>query len=628
VNGRELFVTTRKPSARKPRKKREPIGNNNETPKRGRPRKRQDATTPDGKPVSRTPQTADRIPDNQVPETETEEPFVLDVEDATETSQAETELEPDEERSTWDASELEDSGFEVREYEFETPTRNNRDNSPLPVEPYVSLHSSRHESPVYEEYQVPIPTSSSPPRPSESGSTPYARRASHRFTSPVSTPTSMEQIRRQRARSRSASRERRMSFAPLAPGQGLPPTPRRQSVSPIHATSNVDEEMESIRSPSTQYEDEDGLTDHLSAPLEEIHPVHIEGMTPVRNWAAELAEGAFKFGASPSKFTQLPIANNFAIPPPSPTMEEVSDEDEPESQHSIRESSRLSIDTPLTPKLHPQIGRLKESPIVITSSPPDIPSQPRYQWKSVPIPTPEDQSPAAEEQTFAFPEESQLPLQDEEWEEQPPEDDESEPAISVCQSQVSSRQSSPARSILEDFGDDVIDISSMSPLAAKRAANILLRSQYYSKISFDDETGQRIWDDAQSQAGDYELSQIEISDEVLPEEEVDEEDDEVDEDDADDEQGDQQEGEEAKAEEPIPLPRVSEGEWGKLDWKRLEKCLDYTDGEMNEAIDLFQQRYIGRQREELEMRSKALLLTRRRRVLEGVKVEFILSTDQ
>jgi len=267
---------------------------------------------------------------------------------------------------------------------------------------------------------------------------------------------------------------------------------------------------------------------------------------------------------------------------------------------------------------------LKESPIVITSSPPDIPSQPRYQWKSVPIPTPEDQSPAAEEQTFASPEESQL--QEEEWEEQLPED-ESEPAISVCQSHVSSRQSSPARSILEDFGDHVIDISSMSPLAAKRAANILLRSQYYSKISFDDETGQRIWEDAQSQAGDYELSQIELSDEVLPEQEFDEEDDKVDEDE-DDEQEDEQGGDEVKAEEPIPLPRMSQGEWGKLDWKRLEKCLDYTDGEMNEAIDLFQQRYIGRQSEELEMRCKALLLTRRRRELEGVKVEFILSTDQ
>jgi hypothetical protein len=174
------------------------------------------------------------------------------------------------------------------------------------------------------------------------------------------------------------------------------------------------------------------------------------------------------------------------------------------------------------------------------------------------------------------------------------------------------------------LGDDVVDISSLSPLAAKRAARILLRSTQYEKVTFDDELGGRIWEVASQGAGDYELSRVDIpTDDSEFEHEDDEDDEGIDE---------EEEGEEEEDEVVLPSPvrptRISQGQWTKLDWKRLEKCLDHTDGEIYDAIDLFQERYIGRERVEVEMRSRAVLLARRRRALEGRNVEFILRTGE
>jgi len=325
-----------------------------------------------------------------------------------------------------------------------------------------------------------------------------------------------------------------------------------------------------------------------------------ESMTPVRNWAAEIAEGAFRSDKSPSKIIQLPIASQVS------TIRPVTIEDEEEDyseENNVTADNEDQIDqvedcsaghysvSSSPPKTLPQIARLRESPILITSSPPEEPPQIRYQWKTIvdsPAPVPI------------------LKLESD-----------SEADFSMSQSRVSSsRQSSPARSILTDLGDDVIDISSLSPLAAKRAANILLQSQFYSKVTFDDEEGQKIWQAAQDQAGEYELKQLELSSEQ-EEEDMDEE-----------EEMDEEEMEASPSPTPVGPPRVSHGEWTKLDWKRMEKCLDLTKAEMNDAIDLFLQRYIGREREEVEMRCRAVLLMRRRRALEGRKVGFILSTDE
>lgn len=177
-----------------------------------------------------------------------------------------------------------------------------------------------------------------------------------------------------------------------------------------------------------------------------------------------------------------------------------------------------------------------------------------------------------------------------------------------------------------------MDISSKSPHAAKRAAKILLRSQSFKKIDFDAEEGRRIWEGVVDARGDCDLERGEMSD--------------PDDSDSQSESGeeDEDEGEEDNAEEkedengenrehvilsspPAPL-RVSYGPWTKLEWKRLEKCLDHSNGDLTSTINLFQERYIGREKEELEMRCKAVLLARRRRELEGRKVEFILGTAE
>jgi hypothetical protein len=159
----------------------------------------------------------------------------------------------------------------------------------------------------------------------------------------------------------------------------------------------------------------------------------------------------------------------------------------------------------------------------------------------------------------------------------------------------------------------------MSPLAAKRAANILLQTQYYSKIMFDDGEGRKVWEEATSQAGEFELHQLDLpSDNPSFDYEEGEQ----------EEEEEEEESEEMKVDALDPPPRISHGPWNKLDWKRMEKCLDLTDGDMNDAIELFRERYIGREKEEVEMRCRAVLLTRRRKALEGRKVEFVLATDE
>jgi hypothetical protein len=328
--------------------------------------------------------------------------------------------------------------------------------------------------------------------------------------------------------------------------------------------------------------------------------MHIEGMTPVRNWAAELAEGAFRFDKSPSKIVQFPIQNEFTTIASHPVMIEDEEEDQMLEDDHIIEISDLEDDLPeFTPshaKRFPQISRLQDShasPIVITSSPPSLPTQVHYQWKTKTEPVEDLEEDVKSDYNISM-------------------DDIS---MSQCNLSSRSRQSSPARSILGNMGDDVIDISSTNPLVAKRAADLLLKSNFYSKITFDDDEGRKIWENATEQAGDYELSQIDIPSDAGS---------------VDVDAESESEDEEMQIDSPSPVkelpPRISQGDWTKLDWKRLEKCLNQKDGDMNDAIDLFQERYMGREREEVEMRCKAVMLTHRRRILEGRKVEFILST--
>jgi hypothetical protein len=394
-----------------------------------------------------------------------------------------------------------------------------------------------------------------------------------------------------------------MSFAPIPEWQGLPTTPRR-SVSEDSQVLDVDGVSASSRTTSTE-----ASVQNITKPNSETRQaLYSESMTPVRNWAAEIAEGAFQF-ESPSKFVQLPIESQVATS----TIRRVTVEDEiddcsenndvSEDDEMDQSQYNFSEDSLSAPRAIPQINRLRESPIVITSSPPEQPTRIHYQWKT----TAEPAFPELEPEVSTLESEPGMLLESEQ-------DilSDSDPEISMSRCRISSsRQSSPARSILNGLGDDVIDISSLSPLAAKRAANILLQSPYYSKVTFNDEEGQKIWQDAQSQAGECELSELK-----------------------DEESDDEMEDEESEEKLEVELPtairpsRISHGEWTKLDWKRLEKCLDSTDGEINEAIDLFLGRYIGRKWEEVEMRCRAVVLTRRRRALEGRKVEFILSAGE
>ena len=588
VNGRELFVTTRKPAGKRGRaKKKQDDGDGKETPKRGRTRKRDTPLTPGGTPAIPKRKNAAKPSTPRTEEIEIESVEPVDVLDGTETSQA------DNEEDTQMFSDFgDDGGFDMTtDYHLETPTQNPRDETPLPVEPYRSFRSSPPSSPVYEEYQVPIPTSSSPVRPPRDDSLSFTCLPTPK--SPIQTPTPHDQVKRRRPRSRSASRERRMSIAPIPQWQGLPATPRR-SVSKDFEDMDVDQGSTSTR------------TTDIRSPLQRVmkepnfearQAVYNESMTPVRNWAAEIAEGAFQFDKSPSKLVQLPMASEVAastIPPVTveDEEEEYSEDDDVSADDEIdRSESFFQEFSPSMPKSIPQVNRLRESPIVITSSPPEELPQIHYQWKTVADPPPSE------------PDVSVLESEEE------MSDSLSEPEISMSQCRLSSRQSSPARSILTDLGDDIIDISSLSPFAAKRAANILLQSSYYSKITFDDTEGQKIWRHAQDAAGEYELSQLPYDDNESEEEEEEMEDVE-------------------ESPEPVAPPRISQGEWTKIDWKRLEKCLDFVDGEMNDAIDLFLERYFGREREEVETRCRAVLLTRRRRVLEGRKVGFILSTDE
>jgi hypothetical protein len=167
----------------------------------------------------------------------------------------------------------------------------------------------------------------------------------------------------------------------------------------------------------------------------------------------------------------------------------------------------------------------------------------------------------------------------------------------------------------------------MSPLAAKRAANILLRTPYFDKVNLRDGEDARVWGEVSAREDGLELLKDEISFEA---------DDEITEE-SDAYLGENEVIGETEEEEdksgidspcPVKAPRISQGNWTKLDWKRLEKCLDLTDGDTNDAIDLFLERYVGREREEVELRCKAMMLTRRRHALEGRKVEFLLSTAE
>jgi hypothetical protein len=599
VNGRELFVTTRKPAAkRKPRTKK--TGDElNETPKRGRPRKREESNTPRATPQSPTKKgPAKQDMSTEPKETEMEEMEVVDLVDVLEDGlpEMDDDTQAYTEEDTQVYSDIDAYGLHEEGHEFETPTHDNREDSVLPVEPYRSFHSSPPSSPVYEEYQVPIPTSSSPAKPSSRSilPSPFAPRS---LRDPVHTPTPQEKFRR-RARSRSASRERRMSIAPTPLSQGLPSTPRR-SVSEI--SDSIDEDRFSYSTRSTEVRSVSETPQQPTTDTEiRTQKMHIEGMTPVRNWAAELAEGAFRFDKSPSKLVQFPIQNEFTTTASHPVMIEDEEEDQMLEDEHIIEISDLEDDlpesTPSPAKLHPQISRLQvshESPIVITSSPPSLPTEVHYQWKTKTDPVEDLEEDVKSDYNISM-------------------DDSS---MSRCNLSSWSRQSSPARSILGNMGEDVIDISSTNPLVAKRAADLLLKSNFYSKITFDDDEGRKIWENATEQAGDYELSQIDIpSDDGSEDVEAESE----------------SEDEEMQIDSPSPVkeppPRISQGEWTKLDWKRLEKCLHLRDGDMNDAIDLFQERYTGREREEVEMRCKAVMLANRRRVLEGRKVEFILST--
>jgi hypothetical protein len=632
VSGRELFITTRKPPVkRRPRKKAE----NGETPKRGRPRKRDSTAQPAEEPATPAAQTTDNPATPQTVATEDVE--VLEVEaldhpEKPDESQVDadqgTELEETRRASGFeeDAGIEDEGGFGESQYDLdlETPTRNFRvPDSPLPVEPYTrrfSFHSSPPSSPVYEEYQVPIPTSSSPVRSSDP--------RTPRTATPRSPLDSQKVYRRRTARSRSASRERRMSIAPVPQSQGLPTTPRRSA-------SEESETLErgSVSSQSTQARSP-GILPPLSA-TSSLQPTYSEGMTPVRNWAARVAEGAFQFDTSPGKLAQLRIASRITTP-----MVEYEDDDDDDDEEEAflppeDDTTQRSIySTQDTSSLHlrslPQITRLRESPIVITSSPPLEPKPVHYQWKTVSNPDLEDHM-------------SDLNLSDEEPAlPEPPvylidDDDDDKEQISErsrSQSQYS-RQSSPARSILTDMGDDVISISSVNQRAAQRAAQHLLRSPYYSKVTFDDERGQKVWEQATASAGDYALSPIDddsqledLLDYPVESEELEAEELEREEDGEDEEEQEQQNILSELANTVRAPPRISQGDWTKVDWKRMEKCLDLMDGDTTEAVTLFLERYVGREREEVEMRCRAVLLAKRRRILEGKKVGFILSTHE
>lgn len=513
-----------------------------------------------------------------------------------------------------------EGGFGDSQYDFETSTRSYREqDSPLPVEPYRSFRSSPPSSPLYEEYQVPIPTSSSPVRPFD----PHTPRP----PTPQSPPDHSSVSQRRRARSRSASRERRMSIAPVPKWQGLPATPRRSASedSRVLERDSIGSQSTEPRSPAMQ---------STASSMDPPQPAYSEGMTPVRDWAVQVAEGAFQFDTSPGKLAQLRIASRPTI---ALNEDEENDEDEdaflPQKGDSVKDTETsihfAQDNSTIQPKQPPQISRLRNSPIIITSSPPLEPEPIHYQWKTV---VDVDLDDHISDLNIS---ENEVDAHDATNHEIPDDDDISTPERSRSQSRYASRQSSPARSILTELGDDVIGISSVNQRAAQQAAHFLLRSPHYSKVTFDDDYDQKIWQDAMTNAGGYELSQIEEDSQDILDDPVDLESEEHPEDDMIDEAD---EGEEGEEEEETILgdlahvlrapARISQGEWTKVDWKRMEKCLDRTKGDMNEAITLFLERYVGREKAEVEMRCRAVLLARRRRVLEGKKVGFILSTHE
>lgn len=708
VNGRELFVTTRKPAAKRGRAKVKDISG--DTPKRGRTRKRAEPSTPAGTP--RTPKRKTPVKQPQLPvqdivdaangdaaanaEAGMDELEVIDMMDGTETSQADMEEETqdlsDTEQETQAYSETDVEPEESRlpnpsDYDIETPTtirtthtqQRQQEGSPLPVEPYRSFHSTP-PSPIYEEYQVPIPTSSSPPRPSSQGlsspSTPYLR-------TPLPTPISHDIIHdriRRRARSRSASRERRMSIVPT-PWQGLPSTPGRGTSTPGYRFAQRRREGSVSEEETLSTETRQETRPQVAEVRQTVY--NMESMTPVRNWAAEIAEGAFRFDKSPSKMIQLPIQQ--LLPRAQSPLQSYQDNDPvQEAEHDGAEDlygddpsrddevivhiSDLEDEAPIPipPKSLPQLARLRNSgqnsPIVITSSPPEQQlKQIHYQWKTIIpdtptpassiAPTPRANTPTQthSREITSSPPTQDIPTNDIENTPSPhPDPNTSSPPhlsprgdsipevdmLSLSQCRISSRNASPARSIISQLGaDDVVDISSKSPQAAKRAARILLQSHFFEKIDFkDDNEGSRIWDEVTANAGEYDISREsltdpdELSDERPDEDKTDAPDEDI-EVDAEDEEGVMDIDSPSPARAPPPQ-KISHGEWTKLDWKRLEKCLDHSNGDSNDTIDLFQQRYMGREREELEMRCKAVLLARRRRNLEGRKVEFILGTSE
>jgi len=609
VDGRELFVTTRKSvTKRKPRKKKE--AGNNDTPKRGRPRKRADPPTP---------KTTKEVLEDGVPGERQDEQFPEEA-DLEEIDFVGVQAEPTVEEID-DISEAvstygdDEGGFGESTYDIENSIlEQGRDETPLPVMPYHSFHSSSPssppQSPVYEEYQVPIPTSSSPAKPSTPVLTSRTVTPRH-STFSEEAEISTVQSNRRRARSRSLSRERRMSFAPSQSCQGLPSTPRRR-IAEIPDSEDeleqMEEDQESLTTKSTEVSSLDRLEDEETTQRVTVMSVHKEGMTPVRNWAAELAEDAFRFEKSPSKLVQLPSFNT-------PRQVTVEDEEENEPQEEDDESGFTNNDishfalieqTPIELKVHPQITRLesirRESPIVITSSPPDTPAQQHYQWKTMIPPQPTSLHPV-----------------------------DADDDISISHLNLSSPQcASPARLILTELGSDVVDISSTSPLAAKRAANILLRTPYYNKVNLREGEDGKIWDQVSAREEGLDLLDefsFEADDEITEDSGAYLGDNEV-VGDTEEEEAEDEQTEEMDVESPslVRPSRTSQGDWTKVDWKRLEKCLDLTDGEPNDAIDLFMERYIGREREEVELRYKALMVTRRRRALEGRKVEFLLST--
>jgi len=622
VSGRDLFITTRKsPAKRRPRKKSEA----GDTPKRGRPKKRD--SNIQSVDETETP-TAKRTASQSTPHSDAPEEIHvvagtgLDLSERTEESHLNGEdTQQEETRSAYRSDDEiryeEEGGFGDSQCDFETPTRNYREqDSPLPVEPYHSFRSSPPSSPVYEEYQVPIPTSSSPVRPSD----PHTPRP----PTPQSPLDNSRVLERRRARSRSASRERRMSIAPVPPWQGLPSTPRRSAFedSEVVERDLIGSQSTEPRSPTTQ---------STASSTDPPQPTFSEGMTPVRNWAAQVTEGAFQFDTSPGKLAQLRISRRLSTAMPE---DEEDEEDEetflPQNGDSVNDTERsmnfAQDNSTLQAKQLPQISRVRVSPIVITSSPPLEPEPIHYKWKTVVGADLEDH---ISDLNIS---ENELDTRDPTNHEISDDDDISEPETSRSQSRYASRQSSPARSILTELGADVISISSVNQWAVQQAAHFLLRSPHYSKVTFDDDYDQKIWQDAMANAGDYELSKIEEDLQDVLDDPIDLESAEQ----VEDEENDEAEKAEEKEENVLgdlanvvrAPPRISQGEWTKVDWKRMEKCLDRTRGDMNDAITLFLERYVGRERAEVEMRCRAVLLARRRRVLEGKKVGFILSTHE